>query len=148
MYTYQYPRPALTIDIVLFQNVQELYRVLLIMRAQAPFAGKYALPGGFVNLDETLEESAVRELREETGLEDIRLVQIHTFSDLDRDPRERIISTAYGAVIEEDDPILLQAGSDAAEANWFDLAHLPPLAFDHNIIIKAAINMMILPKEI
>ena len=148
MYTYKYPRPALTIDIVLFQRVQELYRVLLIKRAQEPFAGKYALPGGFVDLKETLKEAAERELREETGLEDIRLVQIHTFSDLDRDPRERVISTAYGAVIEDDDPILPQAGSDAAEAIWFDLSHLPPLAFDHNKIIQAAINKMIPPKEI
>ena len=148
MYTYQYPRPAITIDIVLFQRVQELYRVLLIKRAQAPFAGKYALPGGFVDLNETLEEAAGRELREETGLEDIRLVQIHTFSDLDRDPRERVISTVYGAVIEVDDQILPQAGSDAVEAHWFDLSNLPPLAFDHNIIIQAAIKKMILPKEI
>jgi 8-oxo-dGTP diphosphatase len=148
LYTYQYPRPAITIDIVLFQRVQELYRVLLIKRAQAPFAGKYALPGGFVDLNETLEEAAGRELREETGLEDIRLVQIHTFSDLDRDPRERIISTAYGAVIDDDDPILPQAGSDAAEAHWFDLSNLPLLAFDHNIIIQAAIKKMLLPKEI
>lgn len=148
MYTYQYPRPAITIDIVLFQRVQELYRVLLIKRAQAPFAGKYALPGGFVDLNETLEEAAGRELREETGLEDIRLVQIHTFSDLDRDPRERVISTSYGAVIDDDDQILPQAGSDAVEAHWFDLSNLPPLAFDHNIIIQAAIKKMILPKEI
>lgn len=148
MYTYKYPRPALTIDIVLFQRVQELYRILLIRRAQEPFAGKYALPGGFVDLNETLKEAAGRELREETGLEDIRLVQIHTFSDLDRDPRERVISTAYGAVIEDDDPILPQAGSDAAEVNWFDISNLPPLAFDHNFIIQAAIKKMILPKEI
>ncbi len=148
MYTYQYPRPALTIDIVLFQRVQELYRVLLIKRAQEPFVGKYALPGGFLDISETLEEAAVRELREETGLKNIQLVQIHTFSDPDRDPRERVISTAYGALINDNYPYQLRAGSDAAEANWFDLAHLPPLAFDHNIIIKAAINKMILPKEI
>ncbi len=148
MYTYQYPRPAITIDIVLFQRVQELYRVLLIKRAQAPFAGKYALPGGFVDLYETLEEAAGRELREGTLLEDIRLVLIHTFSELARDQIEKLIATAYGAVIDDDDQILPQAGSDAVEAHWFDLSNLPPLAFDHNIIIQAAIKKMILPKEI
>ena len=142
MYTYQHPRPASTIDIVLFQRVQELYRVLLIKRSQEPFAGKYALPGGFVDINETLEEAAIRELMEETGLKNIRLVQIHTFSNPDRDPRERVISTAYSAVINDEYQYQLRAGSDAAEVEWIELSNLPHLAFDHNEIIQVAIDKM------
>jgi 8-oxo-dGTP diphosphatase len=142
LHTYQYPRPALTIDIVLFKKVQELYRVLLIKRGQEPFARKYALPGGFLDISETLEEAAVRELREETGLKNIGLVQIHTFSDPGRDPRERVISTAYSAVINDNYQYQLRADSDAAEAGWHQLSNLPALAFDHSEIIQVAIDKM------
>ncbi|MCJ7717238.1 MAG: NUDIX hydrolase [Anaerolineales bacterium] len=142
MYTYQHPRPALTIDIVLFQKVQEIYHVLLIKRAREPFAGNYALPGGFVDINETLEEAAGRELREETGLENNPLIQIHTFSDPERDPRERVITTAYSAVINEDFPYQPRAGSDAAAVGWHVLSNLPSLAFDHKNIIRVAVEKM------
>ena len=136
MYTYQHPRPAVSVDIVLFQKINKEYQVLLIKRAQDPFRGSYALPGGFVEMKESLEQGAERELWEETGVQNIQLTQIHTFSEPDRDPRGRVISTAYGAVIEEDDRIHIQAGSDAAEVGWFNLSDLPVLAFDHKLIIQ------------
>ncbi len=136
MYTYQHPRPAVSVDIVLFQKINKEYQVLLIKRAQDPFRGSYALPGGFVEMKESLEQGAERELWEETGVQNIQLTQIHTFSEPDRDPRGRVISTAYSAVIEEDDRIHIQAGSDAAEVDWFNLSDLPVLAFDHKLIIQ------------
>ena len=136
MYTYQHPRPAVSVDIVLFQKLKKEYQVLLIKRVQDPFRGSYALPGGFVEMKESLEQGAERELWEETGVQNIQLTQIHTFSEPDRDPRGRVISTAYSAVIEEDDRIHIQAGSDAAEVDWFNLSDLPVLAFDHKLIIQ------------
>lgn len=136
MYTYQHPRPAVSVDIILFQKINKEYQVLLIKRAQDPFRGSYALPGGFVKMKESLEQGAERELWEETGVQNIQLTQIHTFSEPDRDPRGRVISTAYSAVIEEDDRIHIQAGSDAAEVDWFNLSDLPVLAFDHKLIIQ------------
>ncbi len=136
MYTYQHPRPAVSVDIVLFQKINKEYLVLLIKRAQDPFRGSYALPGGFVEMKESLEQAAERELGEETGVQNIPLTQIHTFSEPDRDPRGRVISTAYSAVIKEDDQIHLQASSDAAEVGWFYLSDLPVLAFDHKLIIQ------------
>lgn len=136
MYTYQHPRPAVSVDIVLFQKMNEEYQVLLIKRVQDPFRGSYALPGGFVEMKESQEQAAERELWEETGVQNIHLIQIHTFSEPDRDPRGRVISTAYSAVIEEDDQIHPKAGSDAAEVGWFNLSDLPVLAFDHKLIIQ------------
>ncbi len=136
MYTYQHPRPAVSVDIVLFQKLKKEYQVLLIKRVQDPFRGSYALPGGFVEMKESLEQGAERELWEETGVQNIQLTQIHTFSEPDRDPRGRVISTAYSAVIEEDDRIHIQAGSDAAEVDWFNLSDLPVLAFDHKLVIQ------------
>jgi len=136
LYTYQHPRPAVSVDIVLFQKMNEEYQVLLIKRVQDPFRGSYALPGGFVEMKESQEQAAERELWEETGVQNIHLIQIHTFSEPDRDPRGRVISTAYSAVIEEDDQIHPKAGSDAAEVGWFNLSDLPVLAFDHKLIIQ------------
>ena len=136
MYTYQHPRPAVSVDIVLFQKNNANYRVLLIKRAQEPFRGSYALPGGFVEMEEDLESAAKRELEEETGVRDIQLTQIHTFSDPERDPRGRVISTAYGVVIDEESQLNIKAGSDATDAVWFNLSDLPPLAFDHQLVIK------------
>jgi len=136
LYAYQHPRPAVSVDIVLFQKMNEEYQVLLIKRAQDPFRGSYALPGGFVEMKESQEQAAERELWEETGVQNIHLTQIHTFSEPDRDPRGRVISTAYSAVIEEGDQIHPKAGSDAAEAGWFNLSDLPVLAFDHKLIIQ------------
>jgi 8-oxo-dGTP diphosphatase len=142
LYRYDHPRPAVTVDIVLFRQTKGADQVLLIKRAGEPYAGCYALPGGFLDSRETLEQAALRELQEETGLTDIPLIQIHTFSGLDRDPRGWVISTAYGAVIM--DPIAQQAhaGSDAAETDWFDLQELPDLAFDHQLIIQTAASKL------
>ena len=142
MYTYQHPRPAVSVDIVLFQKKNGEYQVLLIKRAQDPFRGSYALPGGFVEMKESQEQAAERELREETGLQNIKLEQVHTFSDPDRDPRTRVISTAYSAVIDNESQIHPQAGSDAAEVGWFNLSDLPILAFDHKLIIKISIEKL------
>ena len=135
-YTYDYPHPAVTVDIVLFSIRREIPSVLLIRRAREPFKGKWALPGGFVDIDEDLEQAARRELEEETGLRDIALEQFHTFGAVDRDPRERVISVAFLAVLpEEAEP---RAGSDAADAGWFPLANLPDMAFDHRQILESA----------
>ncbi|MCK4801855.1 MAG: NUDIX hydrolase [Anaerolineales bacterium] len=142
LYTYSYPRPAVSVDIVLVQKKDDDFQVLLIKRAKPPFQGSFALPGGFVNQEETLEQAAQRELWEETGLQNINLTQIHTFSDPDRDPRGRVISTAFGGIIEDKCEGNPQAGSDAAELGWFNLSNLPPLAFDHDVVIKFSVEKM------
>jgi 8-oxo-dGTP diphosphatase len=135
-YTYDYPRPAVTVDVVIVTR-EQTPRVLLIRRKADPFAGRWALPGGFIEMDETLEESARRELREETGVEAAALVQLHTFGDPGRDPRGRTISVAYLARIGRDQATAT-AGDDAAEAAWFPLRDPPPLAFDHAEILARA----------
>ena len=142
MYTFHHPRPAVSVDIVLFQKNNDSCQVLLIKRAQKPFQGFYSLPGGFVDETETLESAAIRELKEETAIRDIQLTQIHTFSAPERDPRGRVISTAYGAVINQENQLHIRAGSDAADAGWFNLADLPPLAFDHELVISVAARKM------
>ncbi len=143
MYTYKYPRPSVTVDIAIFRPLEGEYQILLIQRAKYPFKGKYALPGGFVEMDESLENAARRELFEETGVESIHLTQIQTFSDPDRDPRGRVISTCFGCVLETQDQIRIQAGDDAVDAAWFGLVSLPTLAFDHNLVIQAAIARLL-----
>jgi 8-oxo-dGTP diphosphatase len=133
------------VDIVLFTELQGACHVLLIKRARPPFQGQFALPGGFVEIDEPLAAAARRELREETGLEGIDLTQIKAFGDPDRDPRGRVISIAYGAFLspnQETDP---QAASDAADAGWHPLSDLPPLAFDHREIIHTAYQSLLDP---
>ena len=140
MYTYEHPRAANSVDIVLIKKIPSGHQILLIKRANNPFKGKYALPGGFVDINEDLESAAARELSEETGIKMIRLIQIHTFSDPNRDPRGRVISTAFGAVLNDEGEISLQPGSDASQANWVDLAEIPPLAFDHLLIIETALK--------
>jgi 8-oxo-dGTP diphosphatase len=124
-----------TVDVVLFARGPEL-QVLLIERGHAPFAGRWALPGGFLDLDEELEQAARRELREETGLEVGELAQIGTFGKLGRDPRGRTISVVFGAVCAE--AMLPEPGDDAARAEWFAADRLPQLAFDHDEIMAAA----------
>lgn len=145
MYTYRYPRPMVTVDIVLFQRAPEEHRVLLIQRAGQPYRGRFALPGGFLDIKETLKEAAERELAEETGLKDIQLEQIHTFSAVDRDPRGRVISTAYGAVLNPAREYAAVSGSDAGAVGWFSLTELPELAFDHGIIIRTAQDQLLNP---
>lgn len=140
-FTYAYPRAALTVDNVVFGFDNRMLKVLLIRRGIAPYLGKWALPGGFVRVDETLEQAAQRELAEETGVTDIYLEQLHSFSSLDRDPRERVISVAYVALVRRLD-YLPCADTDAAEAQWFALDQLPPLAFDHSDIVSKALERL------
>jgi len=144
LYTYKHPRPSVTVDVAIFKPLEgENFKILLIRRGQDPFKGKYALPGGFINLNESLEDAARRELFEETGIRNLKLTQIQTFSEPDRDPRGHVISTCFGCVLEENDQIQIRAGDDATDGEWFGLNDLPPLAFDHSILIKAAIEKLI-----
>jgi 8-oxo-dGTP diphosphatase len=136
-YTYEYPRPALTVDAVVFAFDDQDLKVLLIQRALAPFAGKWALPGGFVQMHETLETAVRRELKEEAGLANIYLEQLYTFGEPNRDPRGRTVSVAYYALVKLADHQLV-ASTDAKDAAWFPAAELPPLAFDHEKIVAVA----------
>ncbi|WP_033147841.1 NUDIX hydrolase [Prevotella sp. P6B1] len=134
-YTYKYPRPAVTADCAVMTN-EPLPKVLLIQRGAEPYKGAWAFPGGFMNMDETTEECAIRELEEETGLKVATVHQIGAYSKVDRDPRGRTITVAYLAII--DSPEEVKGQDDAANAAWFDLTDLPHLAFDHYDIIKDA----------
>jgi 8-oxo-dGTP diphosphatase len=137
-YTYKYPRPAVTVDCLIFTS-QTTPSILLIERKNPPFQGDWALPGGFVEMDEDLYESAQRELEEETGLTKILLNQLYTFGKPGRDPRGRTISVAYYGFIQSDKKKEnAVAGSDAKNLKWFSLENLPPLAFDHEEIIQMA----------
>jgi 8-oxo-dGTP diphosphatase len=138
-YTYKYPRAALTVDCVVFGLEQASLQVLLIQRASAPFARRWALPGGFVELKEPLEAAARRELEEETGLKLGYLEQLYTFGALGRDPRERTISVAYFALIKPGDQPL-KAASDARAVGFFAVDALPKLAFDHAQIVSLAVE--------
>lgn len=139
-YTYDYPRPALTVDCIIFglDESQQL-KVLLIQRLKDPFKNKWALPGGFVDMEEDLRTAALRELEEETGVRDVFMEQLFTFGQPGRDPRGRVISVAYYALVNlAEHPI--EAATDAKEAAWFNLQELPALAFDHQEILDMAIN--------
>lgn len=137
MYTYEYPRPAVTADCVIV-GIDEFgkQRLLLVRRGNEPYKGHWALPGGFLEMDETLEACARRELKEETGLEvALRFEELRSFSSVDRDPRGRTVTVAFLAVV----PIAeVKGADDAAEARWFPLEELPPLAFDHEDIVNVA----------
>ena len=137
MYSYAYPHPAVTVDIVIFTVRDEQLKLLLIRRAGEPYQGKWALPGGFIHLDETLETSARRELEEETGVSGVYLEQLYTFGAPERDPRERVITVAYYALIPSD-KLQLRAATDAEAVGWFGMDELPDLAFDHPDIIAMA----------
>lgn len=130
MFSYQYPRPAVTVDAILINPHQE---VLLIERGREPYKGKWALPGGFIDMDESLETACARELREETGLVIENLKQFRAFGDVHRDPRHRTISVIFYAFTEG--KLNAQAGDDAASVKWFSISHLPELAFDHRQIL-------------
>ena len=140
-YTYKYPRPALTVDCVIFQKSKKANQVLLIQRVFPPFEGKWALPGGFIEMDERLIDAAKRELKEETGLENMDIRQFFTFDKIDRDPRGRTISVVFTGILKRTPPPV-KAASDATEAKWFDLKKLPELAFDHEEIIQYAIKSL------
>ncbi len=137
MYSYAYPRPALTVDCVIFGWDGGALKVLLIQRGADPFVGSWALPGGFVQMEESLEAAAQRELAEETGLRDVYLEQLVTMGTPDRDPRGRVVSVVYFALVSLADhhPV---ADTDASDAKWFSLEELPPLAFDHSDILLIA----------
>jgi 8-oxo-dGTP diphosphatase len=136
-HTYDYPHPAVTTDVVIFTIRQDQLKVLLIKRALPPFQGDWALPGGFVQMDESLDEGARRELQEETGVGGVYLEQLYTFGRPERDPRERVITVAYYALIPSD-RIELRAASDAEGVSWFGMNEIETLAFDHDEILKMA----------
>ena len=140
-FTYQYARPAVTVDCVVFGLDDQDLKVLLIQRDIEPFAGRWALPGGFVKMDETLEESALRELREETGLVKVFLEQLYTFGNPGRDPRERVVTVAYYALVKLLDH-KVQAATDARDAAWFAVDDLPKLCFDHDYIVETALKRL------
>lgn len=131
MYTYSYPRPAVTVDAILISKQNS---VLLIERGREPFKGKWALPGGFIDMDEPLETACMRELEEETGIRITILKQFKAFGAVDRDPRHRTISVIFYAFTENE--LIARAGDDAAKAQWFPIDQLPELAFDHQLILE------------
>jgi len=139
----KYERPSVTVDIVILTLRESKLQVLLIQRKNWPYAGSWAIPGGFVEMDESLEAAARRELAEETGVDDpaIHLEQLHTFGDPGRDPRMRVISVAHLALV-PDGQLALHAASDAADAGWFPAYDPPPLAFDHDQILSCAIERL------
>lgn len=136
-YTYEYPRPSVTTDIVIFSIREDKLHVLLIQRDEEPFEGSWAIPGGFVLMNESLLEGATRELKEETGLCGIKLEELGSFSAPDRDPRGRVITVAFVALVPSDS-LVLRPDTDARDAKWFALDALPELAFDHPEIMAAA----------
>lgn len=141
MHQYEYPHPAVTTDIVVFTIRHDALKVLLIKRAADPYLGSWALPGGFVGIDEDLDAAAERELSEETGVADVYLEQLYTFGKPDRDPRERVITVAYYALIPSD-RIQIRAATDAEAVGWFALDELPGLAFDHEEIFSMALERL------
>jgi len=141
-YCYDYPRPAVSVDAVVFAMVESVMKVLLIRREHDPFAGSWALPGGFVDENECLETAARRELAEETSLTNIFLEQLYSFGDPGRDPRGRTVTVAYMALIPEDEITQVAHGDNAADAQWLPVDQLPKLAFDHDKIIRFALERL------
>lgn len=137
-YTYKYPRPAVTADCVVITKEAEP-KVLLIQRGSEPFMGSWAFPGGFMNMDETAEQCAIRELEEETRLKVDEVHQVGAYSKVDRDPRGRTITVAYLAVV--DRPLEVVGQDDAAKAQWWSLSGMPDLAFDHYDIMEDAVKV-------
>ena len=138
-YTYKYPHPAVTTDCVVFGINGQKLEILLIERGNEPYKGCWAFPGGFLNMDENATQGALRELAEETGLKLEHIKEFGTFSDVNRDPRERVISIAFYALTEKMD---VQGGDDAAKAQWFALDEVPRLAFDHDLMLKKALQKL------
>lgn len=141
-YSYEYPRPAITVDCIIFGlDASQQLKVLLIQRGTEPYLDYWAFPGGFVDMDETLEAAALRELEEETGMRDVFIEQLYTFGNPGRDPRGRVISVAYFALVNlERYPI--KAASDASNADWFEVNSMPELAFDHQQIFNTALDRL------
>ena len=136
-----YPRPSVTVDVIIFTLSDGDLQVLLVKRGHPPFKGMWAIPGGFVGIDESLERAALRELEEETGVRDVYLEQLYTFGDAGRDPRGRVITVAYFALVPAT-AVQPHAGHDAAEARWWSMYDLPPLAFDHADILAYALQRL------
>ena len=140
-YCYEYPRPSVTTDCIIFGFDAGELKVLLIERGIEPYQGRWAFPGGFLHMDECTDECAKRELVEETGLDNVFIEQLYTFSDVDRDPRGRVITVAYYALVKLSD-YKVQAGDDARNAKWFPISQIPSLAFDHDRIFRMALNRL------
>jgi len=145
-FTYDYARPAVTVDITIFTVRNDELNVLLIKRAEKPFQGEWALPGGFVTENEGLEAAAERELVEETGVSGFYLEQLATFGAPDRDPRGHVITVAYFALIPSDN-LELTASTDAEGVAWFGIDKLPDLAFDHDEILELALDRLVAKLE-
>ncbi|MHC4072419.1 MAG: NUDIX domain-containing protein [Planctomycetota bacterium] len=142
-YIYDWPRPMVTVDAVVFACSDDKTEVLLINRKHEPFKGRWAVPGGFIEIDEELEDAVVRELAEETGLTGVELEQVHTFGKCGRDPRGRQITIAFIGVATAEQQETTKAGDDAAEAKWFDIEKLPEdMAFDHDEMVGFAIEKL------
>ncbi len=141
-YVYDWPRPMVTVDAAVFTFSDDKARVLLINRGNEPFKGKWALPGGFVGMDEELEDAVARELEEETGLAGVQLEQMRTFGTVGRDPRGRMITIVFMGIAKEDQTTI-KAGDDAAQAQWFDIEKVPDdMAFDHDEVVRFAIEKL------
>ena len=138
-YTYEYPRPAVTCDCVVFRFEDNKLKTLLIERGGEPYKGCWAIPGGFLNMDENAEQGALRELEEETGLKLNHAEEFGAFSEVDRDPRGRVISIAFYTITEESD---VKGCDDAAKAQWFALDEIPQLAFDHSLMLRKALQRL------
>jgi 8-oxo-dGTP diphosphatase len=139
---YSFERPSVSVDVVIFTLREGDLQVLLIRRRNDPFSGQWAIPGGFVEIDESLEAAALRELEEETGVKDVYIEQLYTFGKPDRDPRMRVITVAYIALVPESALPPIRAGDDAAEARWWSMYDLPSLAFDHLDILDYALTRL------
>jgi len=139
-YTYDYPRPALTADIAVLR-LDEVPEILLIQRRDPPFSQMWALPGGFMEMEETLEEAARRELMEETGIKAGELIRFDSYDKPGRDPRGRTITQVF-VMIWKTEMGVPKANSDASNLQWFGLSDLPPLAFDHEFIVSDVIRMI------
>jgi len=137
----KYERPSVTVDVVMMSLRQRDLQVLLIKRRSWPYEGMWAIPGGFVNMDESLETAAKRELQEETNVQDVYLEQLYTFGDPGRDPRTRVITVVYFALLDSE-RLQVKAGDDAANVGWFSVYHLPELAFDHARILQYALDRL------
>ncbi len=138
-YAYKWPRPMVTVDAVVFDTSGDKPKVLLIKRANEPFKGQWAFPGGFVEMDEGLETAMARELAEETGLSGVKLEQLHTFGKCGRDPRGRNITIVFIGITKNTE---IKSGDDAADARWFDIDDLPQMGFDHNDVAAVAIEKL------
>ncbi len=146
-FSYRYPHPAVTTDVVVFTIQDDALTTLLVRRANPPFQGEWALPGGFLDIDEDLDTCAARELREETGIDNVYLEQLYTFGGAQRDPRERVISVAYYALIPRDALTAPKAASDALAVGWHRFDDLPKLAFDHAQIVGMAHRRLVAKLE-